>query len=227
MISKMPSRLARAAAAPLCWGVAALQSLHAESIPPTDLADKWSFYGEGLRAAQNRMFYMEENMDSKGVMVVSPESYTGDLTLRFEIMPMNAASVCVAMIFASDPGGSGGISIPEGYDGSMGLWTDKIANYFFAFHNAAHDRTPFLVKFPSKQELGSAEANVVRSGEFSKVEINRRGETLTFSINGQLLFEGKDSQPLKSGHIAFRLRGIPQQAASCLIRNVTIDTNKP
>jgi hypothetical protein len=227
MKTPISPKLAKALAVPFCLGALLFQPVKAEPIPPEDLAQKWSFYGEGSRAAQNRMFYMEESMGSKGVMVVSPQSYSGDVTLRFEIMPMNAASVCVAMLFASDPGEEDTLSIPEDYDGSMALWTDKLDNYFFAFHNAAHDRTPFAIRFPAKLELGQAESNVVRSGEFSTIEIRRVGETLTFSVNGKPLFEVKDSQPLKSGRIAFRLRGIPQQTASGLIRNVSIETTNP
>lgn len=87
------------------------------------LAEDWSFYGSGSAAAQNHMFYMEEALGSQGVMVVSPRAYTGDLTLSYEIMPMNAASVCVAILFASDKGADGAsLTIPEGYDGNMGYW---------------------------------------------------------------------------------------------------------
>lgn len=198
---------------------------HANPVPMEDLATKWAFHGEGSRAFQNRMFYMEESEGSQGVMIVSPEPYSGDVTVRYEIMPMTAASVCVVILSATDTGETTTLTMPEGYDGSMGHWINHIDNYFFAFHNMAHDRTPFGIRFPSKLSIGESETNVLRSGEFSTIEVVKKGGTLSLTINGKLMFEGKDPDPLGGGHVAFRIRGIPQHPASCLIRNLVIDEN--
>jgi hypothetical protein len=45
-------------------------------------------------------------------------------------------------------------------------------------------------------------------------------------INDELIFEGKDADPLAGGHLAFRLRGISGEPASCLIRNLTVDATR-
>ena len=194
----------------------------AAAVSPEELANQWTFHGEGSSAAQNRMFYMEETIGSKGVMIVSPKTYEGDVTIRYELMPMNPASVCVAILYASDMGDAESLTMPAGYDGSMGHWINEIDNYFFAFHNQAHDRKPFGIRFATGNQLGEGEANVMRSGEFHTIEIRRRGEMFSLFVNDERLFEGRDPDPLDSGHIAFRLRGISQHAASCLIRNLTI-----
>lgn len=208
-------------------GALLASATQASPVAPETLAKDWTFHGLGSSAAQNRMFYMEEAMGSKGVMVVSPETYEGDLTVRYEIMPMNAASVCVAILFASDPGASSALSLPENFDGSMGPWTSQIENYFFAFHNQAHDRTPFSVRFPGGQPIGQFDSNVLQAGKFSSVEISRKGNTLSLRVDGQLLFEGEDPQPLGAGRLAFRLRGIPQIPAACLIRKLHIEPSAP
>jgi len=202
----------------------AMSPLFPESlpVPVPELAEAWSFHGAGVRRMQNRMLYMAEAAESAGVMLVSPEAYGGDLVLRYEIMPLNPGSVCVAILFASDGGGGTGVTLPAGYDGGMGVWTREIHNYFFAFHNAAHDRTPFALRYPGGT-LGEHPENVVRSGEFSRIEIGRRGETLWLSVNGRRLFEGKDPNPLPGGHIALRLRGIQGMPAAALIRNLSIE----
>ncbi|HKK17561.1 MAG TPA: hypothetical protein VJ952_02675 [Opitutales bacterium] len=197
--------------------------IHSRTIPTQDIAEKWQFYGKGAISFQNRMLYMEEAADSKGVMVVSPESFEGDLTLRYELMPMSAASVCVAVLYASDAGEATSLTLPEEYDGSMGHWINQLDNYFFAFHNMAHDRRPFGIRFSSKEALGEHPENVMRNGEFHSIEVGRKGGMLWLSIDGKRMFEGRDERPLKSGHIAFRIRGIPQQPASCLIRNVSVE----
>jgi hypothetical protein len=203
-----------------CMAVAVIAN--AKPVSMEDLASQWTFHGEGSRAFQNRMFYMEESKGSQGVMVVSPKPYSGDVTVQYELMPMTAASVCVVILSATDSGEATTLTLPDGYDGSMGHWINNIDNYFFAFHNMAHDRSPFGIRFPSKLSIGECEKNVMRNGEFSTIEVKKKKGALSLSINGKLMFEGTDPTPLGNGHIAFRLRGIPQHPASCLIRNLTI-----
>ena len=206
-----------------------LHLLSAESVPipvpVREIAETWSFHGAGLVRVQNRMLYMAEAEDSQGVMVVSPAVFGGDLIVRYEIMPLNPGSVSVVMLSASDAGKGETVTLPSDYDGGMGVWTRDIHNYFFAFHNAAHDRTPFAVRFPEGGSLGEHPVNVMRSGEFSAIEVGRRGGTLWLTINGKRLFEGRDPDPLPGGHIALRLRGIQGMPAAALIRKLTIERN--
>lgn len=196
---------------------------YGNTVSPKTLESEWNFYGIGTSAAQNRMFYMEEAENSKGVMIVSPEAYEGDITIRYELMPMNAASVCVTVLCASDTGTAETLTLPDDYDGSMGHWINNVDNYFLAFHNQAHDRTPFGIRFPNKHNFGEYETNVMRSGEFHDIEITRRGDQLSLSINGKRQFAGTDPDSLQKGHIAFRIRGISQIPAACLIRNLRIE----
>jgi len=194
----------------------------AEEIPTQTIAETWMSYGKGVVRYQNRMLFLQEAEDSKGVGVMSPKAYGENVILRYELMPMNPASVCVAFLSASNKGEDNKLTLPEGYDGSLGLWTQQTDNYFFAFHNMAHDRTPFSVRFPVRQDMGEHKVNVMRAGEFATIEVGRRQGTVWLSINGTRLFEGVDPQPLKGGHLGFRIRGINGMAAACLIRNVTV-----
>lgn len=195
----------------------------AEPIPTETIATAWHAHGNGVVRYQNRMLFMQEAEDTSGVMVVSPEPFPADIILRYELMPMNPASVCVALLSASDTGDGTSLTLPDDYDGSMGVWTREIRNYFFAFHNMAHDRTPFLVRFPDGGQLAQHENNVIRSGEFHTIEIGKVQGTLWLSVNGTKRFEVRDTEPLGPGHLAFRIRGINGQTAACLIRNVTIE----
>jgi hypothetical protein len=202
-----------------------VSGLFAEPSPVLELAEAWSFHGQGVRRMQNRMLYMAEAKESQGVMLISPESFAGDLVLRYEIMPLNPGTVAVALLSASDGGKGEALTLPPDYDGGMGVWTRDIHNYFFAFHNATHDRTPFGVRFPSGLALGEHPVNVMRSGEFSVIEVGRREGLLWLAINGVRLFEGRDDDPLPGGHIALRLRGIQGMPAAALIRNLTLERN--
>ena len=86
--------------------------------------------------------------------------------VRYERMPLNPGSVAVLLFSASDVGEGESLTLPPDYDGGMGAWTTGTQNYFFAFHNATHDRTPFGVRFPTGLALGSHPVKVMRSGEF-------------------------------------------------------------
>lgn len=200
-----------------------LCDIFAGPVPVEELNSAWNFYGAGSRRLQGKMFYMREAADSKGIMIVSPKAFRRDVTVRYAIMPMSAASVCVVILSASDTGDGKTLTLPANYDGSMGHWTQNVKNYFFAFHNAAHNRTPFAVRFPAKKDIGEYSQNVMRSGEFYTVEAGRNQDRLWLKINDKLIFEGQDDEPLAGGHLAFRLRGITGEPASCLIRNLTID----
>ncbi|MCC5843537.1 MAG: hypothetical protein JJU05_04725 [Verrucomicrobia bacterium] len=194
------------------------------TVSPQELATEWSFFGEGTRAAQNRMFYMEESPGSSGVMVFSPEVFAGDVTVRYEIMPMNPASICVALLFATDKEGRDLRTLPAAGPDTPELTLGDLKTYFFAFHNVAHNRKPFLARFPGGN-LMEIDRNLVRSGQFHQIEVGRKGKTLWLEIDGERIIEVEEPEPFPSGHIGFRLRGISQMPAAALIRNVTLQQN--
>ena len=195
------------------------------TITPEEKAKEWILLGRGSRAAQNRMFYMEESQDSNGVMVFSPETFEGDVTVRYEIMPMNPASICVALLFASDRGVNQSLTFPGPESESPDIALGEMDNYFFVFHNLGHNRKPFLLRFPGGN-LMEIDRNVVRSGQFHQIEVGRKGNTLWLEVDGERIIEVEDPEPHTKGHIGFRIRGISQMPAACLIRNVTITTTR-
>ncbi|MGB0369947.1 MAG: hypothetical protein ACPGN3_01255 [Opitutales bacterium] len=199
-------------------------SLHAQAVSVDVLDSEWNFHGHGLKKVERGMLYMKEEPGSQGAMIVSPEAYASEVNVRYEIMPMNAASVCVLILGAIDADNSRTLSIPEGYDGSMGHWIQQVDNTFFAFHNAAHNRTPFAIRFPDRTPLGTATDNVMQSGRFYTIAAGRTGNRVWLEIDGTLVFEGKDTVPSTAGHIAFRIRGLAEEPAACLIRNVSVES---
>lgn len=194
------------------------------NISAEDIHKNWQFYGKGIHKVERNMFYMKESLNSSGVMVISPESYGSNIKVSYEIMPLTAASVAVTMLGVSDKEDATLLTVPKGYDGAMGLWLEK-NNYFFAHHNAAHNTTPFVRSFPEKKLLDQHDENVMSQGVFHKVEIEQEGDNLTMEIDGDTVVKAKDARPHKGGRIAFRLRGLSEEQAGCLIRNVKIETN--
>ncbi|MBN1291658.1 MAG: hypothetical protein JXB48_07440 [Candidatus Latescibacteria bacterium] len=195
------------------------------NIAVEDLA-KWQFLGigsVGIDAAEHAVV-LAEGEDSKGVTIVSPESYGTHVTLTFKVKPLTYESVNVVMLSVSDKDSGGDIKVPAAYDGNFNFWTqENVQNYVFAFHNAAHDRTPFIQKSPGGLAIASAPENITGERWFD-IEIARHGKHLIMKIDGKTVVEGTDpdSAGLPGGKICFRMRGTPGNAAKALFRDVVI-----
>ena len=205
-------------------GTLLAQPVLAEQVSAEDLVSSWNFYGKGLRKVERNMFYMKETHGSSGVMIVSTEAYSENFVLTYEVMPMTSASVLVVLMSASDHGKGKSLTLPDDYDGNAGPWVREIDNYFFAYNNASHNVTPFINKFPDTGRLAEYPENILEVGKFAKVEIRRSGSKLSVSVNGNVILETVDPEPLGPGHLAFRIRGLSEEPAACLIRNVVIES---
>lgn len=205
----------------------AITSLNAQKITPEEL-DEWNFLGQGMKMVESHnMFFMKEDpQQSKGVMIVSPKSYSDKVTVKYDVMTMTPATVLVAILSASDLGQSTNLSTPQNYDGSKSFWINDVESYFYAFRNAPHNFTPFIRKYPvAKGEdpaLVSMDKNIMLPGVFYSIELGQNGEHIWLKVDGEKVLETKDDSPMKSGHIAFRIRGTAGEYAACLVRNVEI-----
>jgi len=187
---------------------------------------KWEFQGSGEVTVDETedAVYMSEAEGSAGVTLVSPKSYGPDVTVRFDVKPATFESVNVVILSASDKNTGGDIQVPADYDGSFGFWTQgDVQNYIFAFHNAAHERLPFIVRDPGMELLGEADSHVVKE-DWHTVEISRSGSRLSMKVDGAVIVEVTDTsgEPLPGGKIGFRLRGTPDSVASAWFRNIVI-----
>ena len=188
----------------------------------------WELLGRGELEfdEDENAFMLFETPGSAGVTVVSPETYGSDVTVTFMARPTTHASVNVVMLNVSDAGSGGDIVVPENYDGNFGFWTaGTVQNYLFAFHNAAHDRLPFIVKCPGFVTLAEGEKHHVEPGRWQKVEISRKDSILRLKVNGITVIETIDQDSeneIPGGKVCLRLRGTADALASCLFKNVVI-----
>lgn len=183
----------------------------------------WTLVGKGEVAKHGTQISLQESDDSKGIMLVSPEAYSNDIIVRYKVMALTPATVLVALLSASDVGPSVKLTIPEDFDGSLGLFTGEKENYFFAFKNAPHNVTPFVRKSPaSGKTLGSASENSMIAGVYYAIEIGKYGEKLWLSVDGKKIFEVEDEEPLTGGHLALRIRGTAGFKAGCLIKGLEV-----
>jgi hypothetical protein len=186
----------------------------------------WTVVGLGKAEKSGNQITMQESDISKGIMLVSPEPYSSDVVVRYKTLALTSPTVLVALVSLSDPGESENISIPDNFDGSLGLFTNEKENYFFAFKNAPHNVTPFVRKSPATGvTLASADENIMIAGVYYDVEIGKVQGKLWLAVDGVKLFEAEDATPLAGGHLALRIRGTAGFKAACLIKDLEILTN--
>jgi len=183
----------------------------------------WTLLGMGEASIWGAQTSLKEADTTKGVMLISPESYGENVIVRYKVLALTPATVMVVLLSLSDEEKSASFTIPEGYDGNIDLLSNVKENYFFAFKNAPHNFTPFIRRYPNtKTALASAKENNMIAGVYYNIEVGRQGAKLWLSIDGEKVFETIDENPLSGGHIAFRLRGTAGFKAGCLIKDLVI-----
>ena len=196
-------------------------NLKAKSVSIDELG-KWSLWGNGQVYRFGKQLVLREDDKTKGVMLVSPDRYKGDVAVSYDVVALTPATVIVTMLAISNPDGTA-LSIPEGYDGNIGLWLKKKASYFFAFKNAPHARRPFVRRTPNaKTELVEAAENVMVAGRPYSVVVSKIGGVLSLSVDGKEIFKTTDAEPLGAGHLALRLRGVRGFPAGVTVRNFKV-----
>jgi hypothetical protein len=194
-------------------------------VSPEELVN-WKLLGEGqVFNIFNGQTCLMEADTTQGVMLMGPDYYGENVVVKYKALALTPASVFVTMLSTTDTTSEQTLTIPEEYDGSMGLLTQDIANYFFAFKNEPHGANPFIMKNPgSVQESSAAQSDGMVAGVYYDIEVGRIGEKVWLSIDGKKVVEMQDPQPLKGGHVIFRLRGTAGLKAACLIKEFKIYT---
>ena len=186
----------------------------------------WPVIGNGFVAEADGATLLAEYPGSSGVMFISPKVYGCDARVQFEVLPLNPESVLVVMMGASAPGTSPKINLPEDYDGSIGHLLAKTDAYFFAFHNAAHKRTPFVRKHPfargESSDIAAVPDNVMTTQWHNIEVVHSCDGELSLIIDGKTMIDAKDDDPLAGGQIVLRLRGTKTHTASAMFRNFTV-----
>jgi hypothetical protein len=194
----------------------------------TELTD-WQFVGKGFTAKTDGGFLLSEYPGSSGVMLISPETYACGTKLHAEMLPMNPESVVVVMMAASTPGPDKFLKFPETYDGNIGPLLDDTEAYFFALHNAAHNRTPFVRRHPfdrsASKDLATFPQHVMTRRWHTIEVVHACDGGLHLAVDDKTILEVSDSNPLENGQIVLRLRGTKTHVASALFRNVRLETD--
>jgi len=205
-----------------------LESYKKEVITSMDL-NSWDFWGMGKSfESGGGQFCLTENDSTLGAVLISPESYAGDVIIRYKTYALTTATVLVVMHSVSDLDSDDKLTIPRDYNGKMGLWVNEKDNYFYAFRNAAHAYPPFIRRYPipGNDALVIAKENFMLPGVYYSIEIGRINNKLWLSVDGKKIVETEDKPILSGGHIIFRVRGTAGFKAACLIKDLEIYSEK-
>lgn len=183
-----------------------------ESFSPTDLAN-WETYGIGKTTVRNGELIVEETDGSDGFFLISPKSYTGDITMTYKVKAMSESAVQIVLFSASDQGESLALTAPSSNDltpREVWTWRTTLEHYNLTFNNKSHGIKPFFFKNVSPQEKGfrlDQAENVMVPGEWYDVKISKKGTLIIFTLNGKIIFEVEDPEPLTGGHVMLRISG--------------------
>lgn len=185
----------------------------------------WQLLGEGkVSEVMGEQISLQESDQSKGVMLLSPAYYEGDIIVRYNALALTPPTVFVTVLSAKDNAAEQ-LTVPADYDGTMGFWTTETSNYFFAFKNATHGSTPFILKNPAAEKMVNApEQDRMTAGVYYDIEVGREGDRLWLSIDGEEVVDMVDESPVAGGHVAFRLRGTAGLPAIGFIKALSIYT---
>ena len=107
----------------------------------------------------------------------------------------------------------------------MGHFVKEFDGYFVVFHNKAHNRAPFIRRFPqvpsNQVELVEAEQNVMDQ-KWHNIEVGKKAGAIWLKVDGKTIIQASDKDIVGAGHLIFRLRGTKDKIASVLIKDVII-----
>ncbi len=183
-----------------------------ETFTAKDLAT-WQTYGIGKTTIQNNELIVEETDGSDGFFLVSPKSYGADLTITYKVKALSESAVQIVLLSASDPGASMALTLPTSEDltpREVWTWRTTLEHYNLTFNNKSHGIKPFFFKNVSPYEKGfrlDQAENVMVPGQWYDVKIIKKGTLLSFTLNGETVFEVRDHEPLSGGHLMLRISG--------------------
>lgn len=130
------------------------QNVDAKTLEPVTLrarhVARWPFYGIGKVDSDHSQVVLSEDDGSKGVMLVSPEPYCGDVTVRYDVHVLLRATVMITNLATMNTGETE-LTFPAHYDGNVDFMFESLDMYNFVYHGGAHNREgPFLRRLPTQ-----------------------------------------------------------------------------
>lgn len=215
--------------------IASIQSsLNAQEIKisPAELS-RWQTLDKGKTSIDNGALVMEETAGADGYFLISPEVYSGNYVVTYKVKALSESSVLITLFSASQKENPDKLTVPAAHSSPQEIWKwrSNMQHYNLTFNNISHGYTPFFFKNLSPSSKGFNERlaeNIATVGKWHEVEIGKSESRLWFKMDGQVFFDVKDSDPLKAGHLIFRISGTTGEKtilAKAAIKDLVISIN--
>ncbi|MCE7991493.1 MAG: hypothetical protein HEP71_05910 [Roseivirga sp.] len=191
---------------------------------------QWATLDKGKTSIDGDVLIFEETAGADGFFLVSPEAYTGNYVISYKVKAMSESSVLITLFSASQPANPGDLNLPatDSSPEEFWAWRSNMQHYNLTFNNSSHGLSPFFYKNLSPLSRGFYDrlpANIATVGKWHTVEIGKKASRLWFKIDGQEYFNVQDCDPLKAGHLIFRISGTTGEKvilAKAAIKDLTI-----
>ncbi len=194
----------------LCCKEKGVDSLIAENVKLEEMVN-WSSLDKGKMTVKDDQLIMEEISGADGFFVISPKSYEGDLVLNYQAKALSESSVMIVLFSASDQDNYSGLKLPASQSQeSLRKWRANMSHYNMTFNNRSHNYTPFMYKNVNALERGfylRKSENIMSTERWYDIEVGNVAGRLWLKIDGELVFDHQDPQPLNGGHLIFRISG--------------------
>lgn len=189
----------------------------------------WRFYGVGTSKIDHDQVYLKELSNSVGVTLLSNKKYSGNVVMRYKLLPLTTSTVCVAMLNMHNDENHD-LKIPNYYNGYVQFWTKESSGYFFAFHNMAHNQFPFVrrcdVVNNTNVKLQEGTENTMIENRYYNVEVGKKGNRVWLKVDDEIVLDVEDpGKSFEKGYLALRVRGTSLELAACLIKDLEIIEN--
>lgn len=194
---------------------------------------QWFTLDKGKTSIDGDALVMEETAGADGYFLISPEAYSGDYVISYQVRAMSESSVLITLFSASQPANPDGLKLPAKDSTPQEFWTwrSNMQHYNLTFNNSSHGLSPFFFKNLSPLSRGFYDRlpeNIATVGKWHAVEIGKKGSRIWFKMDGKEYFNVQDCDPLRAGHLIFRISGTTGEKvilAKAAIKDLSITFN--
>ena len=183
------------------------------SMDESHMDSNWWFEGSGRYWIEADNVHLQEANDGVGVVLWSKQELPSDFEISFDVSLSNERGIFVLFFAASGVDGS---DLFETKVGRTGDYEEYIRGNINAYSASLHRYFPDGEHNPGANLRRNAGFNLLNtampdpmmeSGKIYRVLVRKVAEVIRIEVDGELVHDYTDPEPLGGGRVGFRLRG--------------------